>query len=117
MFDDPYVDNNGGMSTHDSIAHDENHEIRMLAYTDEMVLCSGVGGDGEWCRAVLVSGGGTIWPVLHIGSLGLTRTNKDEMVLGSGVEGDGEWCRAVLVSGGGGGSRKMGCQFRQEKEE
>nr|GFA50177.1 hypothetical protein [Tanacetum cinerariifolium] len=33
MFDDPYVDNNGGMSTHDSIAHDENHEIRMLAYT------------------------------------------------------------------------------------
>nr|GFC19774.1 hypothetical protein [Tanacetum cinerariifolium] len=25
---------------------------------DEMVLGSGVGGDGEWCRAVLVSGGG-----------------------------------------------------------
>nr|GFC22558.1 hypothetical protein [Tanacetum cinerariifolium] len=25
---------------------------------DKMVLGSGVGGDGEWCRAVLVSGGG-----------------------------------------------------------
>nr|GEZ03905.1 hypothetical protein [Tanacetum cinerariifolium] len=30
----------------------------LLAYVDEMVLGSGVGGDGEWCRAVLVSGGG-----------------------------------------------------------
>nr|GFB50548.1 hypothetical protein [Tanacetum cinerariifolium] len=25
---------------------------------DEMVMGSGVGGDGEWCRVVLVSGGG-----------------------------------------------------------
>ncbi|GJU36159.1 retrovirus-related pol polyprotein from transposon TNT 1-94 [Tanacetum coccineum] len=33
IFDDPYVDNNGGTSKHDSIAHEENHEIQMLAYT------------------------------------------------------------------------------------
>ncbi|GJV98602.1 retrovirus-related pol polyprotein from transposon TNT 1-94 [Tanacetum coccineum] len=33
IFDDPYVDNNGGMSKHDSIAHEENHEIQMQAYT------------------------------------------------------------------------------------
>ncbi|GKB44975.1 putative ribonuclease H-like domain-containing protein [Tanacetum coccineum] len=32
IFDDPYVDNNGGTSKHDSIAHEENHEIQMLAY-------------------------------------------------------------------------------------
>ncbi|GJZ54212.1 retrovirus-related pol polyprotein from transposon TNT 1-94 [Tanacetum coccineum] len=33
IFDDPYVDNNGGTSKHDSIAHEEYHEIQMLAYT------------------------------------------------------------------------------------
>nr|GEY02731.1 hypothetical protein [Tanacetum cinerariifolium] len=33
MFDDPYADNNGGTSTLDLIAHDENHEIRLPAYT------------------------------------------------------------------------------------
>ncbi|GJZ18875.1 putative ribonuclease H-like domain-containing protein [Tanacetum coccineum] len=32
IFDDPYVDNNGGTSKHDSIAHEENYEIQMLAY-------------------------------------------------------------------------------------
>ncbi|GJS84903.1 retrovirus-related pol polyprotein from transposon TNT 1-94 [Tanacetum coccineum] len=32
IFDDPCVDNNGGTSNHDSIAHEENHEIQMLAY-------------------------------------------------------------------------------------
>ncbi|GJW40910.1 putative ribonuclease H-like domain-containing protein [Tanacetum coccineum] len=32
IFNDMYVDNNGGMSKHDSIAHEENHEIQMLAY-------------------------------------------------------------------------------------
>nr|GEX47310.1 hypothetical protein [Tanacetum cinerariifolium] len=32
IFDDPYVENNGGMSDHDSNAHDEYHEIQMLAY-------------------------------------------------------------------------------------
>ncbi|GJW14657.1 retrovirus-related pol polyprotein from transposon TNT 1-94 [Tanacetum coccineum] len=32
IFDDPYVDNNGGTSKHDSIAHEEYHEIQMLAY-------------------------------------------------------------------------------------
>ncbi|GJT04730.1 hypothetical protein Tco_0839192 [Tanacetum coccineum] len=32
IFDDPYVDNNGGTSKHDSISHEENHEIQMLAY-------------------------------------------------------------------------------------
>ncbi|GKE78550.1 retrovirus-related pol polyprotein from transposon TNT 1-94 [Tanacetum coccineum] len=32
IFDDPYVDNNGGTSRHDSISHEENHEIQMLVY-------------------------------------------------------------------------------------
>ncbi|GJZ54936.1 retrovirus-related pol polyprotein from transposon TNT 1-94 [Tanacetum coccineum] len=31
-FNDPYVENNGGTSDHDSNAHDEYHEIQMLAY-------------------------------------------------------------------------------------
>ncbi|GKA92778.1 hypothetical protein Tco_0814703 [Tanacetum coccineum] len=31
IFDDPYVENNGGTSEHDSNAHDEYHEIQMLA--------------------------------------------------------------------------------------
>ncbi|GJX49099.1 hypothetical protein Tco_0275944 [Tanacetum coccineum] len=32
IFNDPYVENNGGTSAHDSNAHDEYHEIQMLAY-------------------------------------------------------------------------------------
>ncbi|GJT64410.1 hypothetical protein Tco_1015890 [Tanacetum coccineum] len=32
IFDDPYVENNGGTSEHDSNAHDEYHEIQVLAY-------------------------------------------------------------------------------------
>ncbi|GKB52637.1 hypothetical protein Tco_0903390 [Tanacetum coccineum] len=32
IFDDPYVENNGGTSEHDSTAHDEYHDIKMLAY-------------------------------------------------------------------------------------
>ncbi|GKF24651.1 hypothetical protein Tco_0076973, partial [Tanacetum coccineum] len=32
IFDDPYVENNGGTSNHDSIAQEENHKIQMLAY-------------------------------------------------------------------------------------
>ncbi|GKE23466.1 hypothetical protein Tco_1434978 [Tanacetum coccineum] len=32
IFVDPYVENNGGTSEHDSNAHDEYHEIQMLAY-------------------------------------------------------------------------------------
>ncbi|GJX07897.1 hypothetical protein Tco_0195829 [Tanacetum coccineum] len=32
IFDDPYVENNGGTSNHDSNAHDKYHEIQMLAY-------------------------------------------------------------------------------------
>ncbi|GKC62788.1 retrovirus-related pol polyprotein from transposon TNT 1-94 [Tanacetum coccineum] len=32
IFDDPYLKNNGGTSKHDSNAHDEYHEIQMLAY-------------------------------------------------------------------------------------
>ncbi|GKC44846.1 hypothetical protein Tco_1062568 [Tanacetum coccineum] len=32
IFDDPYVENNGGTSEHDSNAHDEYHEIQMLAF-------------------------------------------------------------------------------------
>ncbi|GJY72971.1 hypothetical protein Tco_0477402, partial [Tanacetum coccineum] len=32
IFDDPYVENNGRTSEHDSNAHDEYHEIQMLAY-------------------------------------------------------------------------------------
>ncbi|GKB89417.1 hypothetical protein Tco_0961689 [Tanacetum coccineum] len=32
IFDDPYVENNGGMSDHDSNDHDEYHKIQMLAY-------------------------------------------------------------------------------------
>ncbi|GKB26846.1 hypothetical protein Tco_0866247 [Tanacetum coccineum] len=32
IFDDPFVENNGGTSKHDSNAHNEYHEIQMLAY-------------------------------------------------------------------------------------
>ncbi|GKB70442.1 hypothetical protein Tco_0931854 [Tanacetum coccineum] len=32
IFDDPFVENNGGTSGHDSTAHDEYREIQMLAY-------------------------------------------------------------------------------------
>nr|GEW20937.1 hypothetical protein [Tanacetum cinerariifolium] len=32
IFDDPYIENNGGTSEHDSNAHDEYHDIQMLAY-------------------------------------------------------------------------------------
>ncbi|GJW62468.1 hypothetical protein Tco_0111803 [Tanacetum coccineum] len=32
IFDDPFVENNGGASEHDSTAHDEYREIQMLAY-------------------------------------------------------------------------------------
>ncbi|GJS51986.1 hypothetical protein Tco_0625348 [Tanacetum coccineum] len=32
IFDDPFVENNGGTSEHDSIAHDEYSEIQLLAY-------------------------------------------------------------------------------------
>ncbi|GJY83687.1 hypothetical protein Tco_0497063 [Tanacetum coccineum] len=32
IFDDPYVENNGGMSDHDSNDHDEYHKIQMLTY-------------------------------------------------------------------------------------
>ncbi|GJW71472.1 hypothetical protein Tco_0128389 [Tanacetum coccineum] len=32
IFDDPYVENNGGTFEHDSNAHDEYHNIQMLAY-------------------------------------------------------------------------------------
>ncbi|GJS23607.1 hypothetical protein Tco_0452239 [Tanacetum coccineum] len=34
IFDDPYVENNGGTSEHDSNAHDEYHDIQMLEYND-----------------------------------------------------------------------------------
>nr|GEW29764.1 hypothetical protein [Tanacetum cinerariifolium] len=33
IFDDPYMENNGGTFEHDSNAHDEFHKIQMLAYT------------------------------------------------------------------------------------
>ncbi|GJV55797.1 hypothetical protein Tco_1456802 [Tanacetum coccineum] len=32
IFDDPFVENNGGTSEHDSTDHDESREIQMLAY-------------------------------------------------------------------------------------
>ncbi|GJR07287.1 hypothetical protein Tco_0530271 [Tanacetum coccineum] len=32
IFDDTYVENNGGTSEHDSTAHDEYHDIKILAY-------------------------------------------------------------------------------------
>ncbi|GKC02431.1 hypothetical protein Tco_0994041 [Tanacetum coccineum] len=32
IFDDPYVENNGGTSDHDSNDHDEYHKIQMLAF-------------------------------------------------------------------------------------
>ncbi|GKB58094.1 putative ribonuclease H-like domain-containing protein [Tanacetum coccineum] len=32
IFDDPYVENNGGTSDHDSNDHDKYHDIQMLAY-------------------------------------------------------------------------------------
>ncbi|GKC17442.1 hypothetical protein Tco_1014224 [Tanacetum coccineum] len=32
IFNDPYVENNGGISEHDANAHDEYHEIQMLEY-------------------------------------------------------------------------------------
>ncbi|GJS52300.1 hypothetical protein Tco_0625662 [Tanacetum coccineum] len=35
IFDDPFVENNGGMSEHDSTYHDEYREIQMLAYNDQ----------------------------------------------------------------------------------
>ncbi|GJV12238.1 hypothetical protein Tco_1353779 [Tanacetum coccineum] len=38
IFDDPYVENNCGTSDHDSNAHDEYHEIQMLAYNLEREL-------------------------------------------------------------------------------
>nr|GEV38872.1 hypothetical protein [Tanacetum cinerariifolium] len=38
IFDDPYVENNGGMPAHDSNAHDEYHEIQMLAYNVQKKL-------------------------------------------------------------------------------
>ncbi|GJT59310.1 retrovirus-related pol polyprotein from transposon TNT 1-94 [Tanacetum coccineum] len=34
IFDDPYVENNGGTSVHDSTAHDEYHDIKMLFKID-----------------------------------------------------------------------------------
>ncbi|GJW84495.1 hypothetical protein Tco_0157640 [Tanacetum coccineum] len=34
IFDDPYVKHNGGTSDYDSNAHDEYHEIQMLAYNN-----------------------------------------------------------------------------------
>ncbi|GJR67893.1 hypothetical protein Tco_0013958 [Tanacetum coccineum] len=35
IFDDPFVENNGGTSEHDSTYHDEYREIQMLAYNDQ----------------------------------------------------------------------------------
>ncbi|GKB22878.1 hypothetical protein Tco_0862279, partial [Tanacetum coccineum] len=35
IFDNPFVENNGGTSEHDSTAHDEYREIKMLAYNIE----------------------------------------------------------------------------------
>nr|GEU32921.1 retrovirus-related Pol polyprotein from transposon TNT 1-94 [Tanacetum cinerariifolium] len=32
LFDDPFMENNGGTTKHDSTAHDEYHEMQMLAY-------------------------------------------------------------------------------------
>ncbi|GJS56892.1 hypothetical protein Tco_0651676 [Tanacetum coccineum] len=32
IFDDPYVENNGGTSEHDSTSHDEYHDIKMMVY-------------------------------------------------------------------------------------
>ncbi|GJX61688.1 hypothetical protein Tco_0294588 [Tanacetum coccineum] len=34
IFDDPYVENNGGTSEHDSNVHDEYHDIQILAYNE-----------------------------------------------------------------------------------
>ncbi|GJX09691.1 hypothetical protein Tco_0199550 [Tanacetum coccineum] len=33
IFDDPYVENNGGSDEHDSTAHDQYHDVKILAYT------------------------------------------------------------------------------------
>ncbi|GJZ56506.1 hypothetical protein Tco_0611699 [Tanacetum coccineum] len=32
IFDDPYVENNGGSAEHDSNAHDQYHDVKILAY-------------------------------------------------------------------------------------
>ncbi|GKA59925.1 hypothetical protein Tco_0759238 [Tanacetum coccineum] len=32
IFDDPYVENNGGLDEHDSTAHDQYHDVKILAY-------------------------------------------------------------------------------------
>ncbi|GKB33461.1 retrovirus-related pol polyprotein from transposon TNT 1-94 [Tanacetum coccineum] len=32
IFDDPYVENNGGSDEHDSTAHDQYHDVKILAY-------------------------------------------------------------------------------------
>nr|GEX30274.1 hypothetical protein [Tanacetum cinerariifolium] len=37
IFDDSYVENNGGRSEHDLTAHDEYHDIKMLAYNVYML--------------------------------------------------------------------------------
>ncbi|GJY30815.1 hypothetical protein Tco_0414310, partial [Tanacetum coccineum] len=38
IFDDPYVENNGITSEHDSNAHDEYHELQILAYNNQDLL-------------------------------------------------------------------------------
>ncbi|GJU62937.1 hypothetical protein Tco_1244772 [Tanacetum coccineum] len=35
IFDDPFVENNGGTSGHDSNAHNKYHDIKMLAYNEK----------------------------------------------------------------------------------
>ncbi|GJU35195.1 hypothetical protein Tco_1183549 [Tanacetum coccineum] len=32
IFDDPYVENNGGSDEHDSTAHDQYHDVKIMAY-------------------------------------------------------------------------------------
>ncbi|GJU72687.1 hypothetical protein Tco_1264092 [Tanacetum coccineum] len=32
IFDDPYVENHGGSAEHDSNAHDQYHDVKILAY-------------------------------------------------------------------------------------
>ncbi|GKD17942.1 hypothetical protein Tco_1207100 [Tanacetum coccineum] len=38
IFDYPFVENNGSMSEHDSNAHNEYHEIQMLAYNSILTI-------------------------------------------------------------------------------
>ncbi|GJV09011.1 retrovirus-related pol polyprotein from transposon TNT 1-94 [Tanacetum coccineum] len=50
IFDDPYVENNGGTSEHDSNDHDEYHNIQILAYNVQRAAENQKQLNNEWYR-------------------------------------------------------------------